>query len=113
MAPPMIDPALFDQLKDNIEKDSSIRKDLEQIIEELNQNVSYTQGVLTKIHSTPRSKCTVPAPELPSQESITLHVKLSIQTLENPSQTVFYLGICGMRHCDYADDEFLKVEIGC
>ncbi|EAA31675.1 Translin [Neurospora crassa] len=56
MAPPMIDPALFDQLKDNIEKDSSIRKDLEQIIEELNQNVSYTQGVLTKIHSTPRSK---------------------------------------------------------
>lgn len=59
MAPPMIDPTLFDQLKDNIEKDSSIRKDLEQIIEELNQNVSYTQGVLTKIHSTPRSKCTV------------------------------------------------------
>ncbi|KAK3403016.1 Translin [Sordaria brevicollis] len=56
MATPMIDPALFDQLKDSIEKDSSIRKDLEQIIEELNQNVSYTQGVLTKIHSTPRSK---------------------------------------------------------
>ncbi|CCC12466.1 hypothetical protein SMACR_06546 [Sordaria macrospora] len=56
MAPPMIDPALFDQLKENIEKDGSIRKDLEKIIEELNQHVSYTQGVLTKIHSTPRSK---------------------------------------------------------
>ncbi|KAK1776887.1 Translin [Copromyces sp. CBS 386.78] len=56
MAPPMIDPALFDQLKENIEKDGSIRKDLEQIIEELNQNVSYTQGVLSKVHSTPRSK---------------------------------------------------------
>lgn len=78
MAPPMIDPALFDQLKDNIEKDSSIRKDLEQIIEELNQNVSYTQGVLTKIHSTSRSKCTVLAPGLPSQLSIMLQVKWSI-----------------------------------
>lgn len=59
MAPAMIDPALFDQLKESIEKDGSIRKDLEQIIEELNQNVSYTQGVLTKIHSTPRSKCKI------------------------------------------------------
>lgn len=57
MAPPMIDPALFDQLRANIEEDAAVRKELEQIIDELNQDVSFTQGILSKIHSTPRSKC--------------------------------------------------------
>ncbi|KAK0616062.1 Translin [Bombardia bombarda] len=52
----MIDPALFDKLKAKIEEDTSVRKELDQIIEELNQHVSYTQGVLSRIHSTPRSK---------------------------------------------------------
>ncbi|KAK4242559.1 Translin [Achaetomium macrosporum] len=56
MAPPMIDPALFDQLKSKIEEDTNVRKELDQIIDELNQHVSYTQGVLSRIHSTPRSK---------------------------------------------------------
>ncbi|KAK3328021.1 Translin [Cercophora scortea] len=56
MAPPMIDPALFDQLKTKIEEDTSVRKELDQIIDELNQHVAYTQGVLSRIHSTPRSK---------------------------------------------------------
>jgi hypothetical protein len=57
MATPMIDPALFDQLKSSIEEDTNVRKALDQIIDELNQGVSYTQGVLSRIHSTPRSKC--------------------------------------------------------
>ncbi|KAK4104136.1 Translin [Parathielavia hyrcaniae] len=54
--PPMIDPALFDQLKSKIEEDTSIRKELDQILDDLNQHVSYTQGLLSRIHSTPRSK---------------------------------------------------------
>jgi hypothetical protein len=58
MAPPLIDPALFDQLKSKIEEDSAIKKELEDIIDELNQHVSYLQGLLSRIHSTPRSKCT-------------------------------------------------------
>jgi hypothetical protein len=53
----MIDPALFDQLKTKIEEDTSVRKELDQILDDLNQHVSYTQGVLSRIHSTPRSKC--------------------------------------------------------
>ncbi|KAL2131924.1 hypothetical protein VTI74DRAFT_4451 [Chaetomium olivicolor] len=56
MAPPMIDPALFDQLKTKIEEDTIVRKELDQILDDLNQHVSYTQGVLSRIHSTPRSK---------------------------------------------------------
>jgi len=57
MAPAMIDPALFDQLKSSIERETTIRKDLEQIVDELSQSVSFTQGVLSRIHFTPRSKC--------------------------------------------------------
>lgn len=57
MAPPMIDPALFDQLKTKIEEDSVVRKELDQILDGLNQQVSLTQGQLSRIHSTPRSKC--------------------------------------------------------
>jgi len=57
MAPPMIDPALFDQLKSKVEEDTSIRKELDQILDDLNQHVSFTQGLQSRIHSTPRSKC--------------------------------------------------------
>ncbi|KAK4139864.1 Translin [Dichotomopilus funicola] len=56
MAPPLIDPALFDQLKTKIEEDTSVRKELDQILDDLNQHVSFTQGVLSRIHSTPRAK---------------------------------------------------------
>ncbi|KAK4138043.1 Translin [Trichocladium antarcticum] len=52
----MIDPALFEQLKSKIEEDASVRKELDQILDDLNQHVSFTQGVLSRIHSTPRSK---------------------------------------------------------
>jgi hypothetical protein len=64
MAPPMIDPALFDQLKSRIEEDTSVRKELDQILDDLNQHVSFTQGLLSRIHSTPRAKCQSPSPYL-------------------------------------------------
>jgi hypothetical protein len=57
MKPPMIDPALFDQLMSKIEEDADVRTELDQILDDLNQHVSFTQGVLSRIHSTPRAKC--------------------------------------------------------
>jgi hypothetical protein len=57
MAPPLIDPELFDQLKAKIEEDTGVRKELDQILDDLNQEVSFTQGLQSRIHSTPRSKC--------------------------------------------------------
>jgi len=53
----MIDPALFQQLMGNIEEDSKTREQLTQIIQNLEKHVSYTQGVLSRVHSTPRSQC--------------------------------------------------------
>lgn len=57
MTTPMIDPALFDQLKLKIDEDAAIRKELDQLVDDLTQHVAYTQGLLSRIHSTPRSKC--------------------------------------------------------
>ncbi|KAK3373565.1 Translin [Lasiosphaeria ovina] len=56
MATPMIDPALFEQLKSKIETDTKIRKELHQILDDLNQHIAFTQGLFSRIHSTPRSK---------------------------------------------------------
>jgi hypothetical protein len=56
----MIDPALFGELKSKIEEDISVRKELDQILDDLEQHVSFTQGLLSRIHSTPRSKCLCP-----------------------------------------------------
>ena len=57
MAPPLIAPELFDQLKARIEEDTGVRKELDQILDDLNQEVSFTQGLQSRIHSTPRAKC--------------------------------------------------------
>jgi len=57
MADSLIDPSLFDQLKTKIEEDSKIRQDLSDIVEILGQQVAFTQGLLSRVHSTPRSQC--------------------------------------------------------
>ena len=65
-APPLIDPALFDQLRVKIEEDTAIRKELDKVIDDLAQHVSFTQGVLSRIHSTPRSNRTKKQAKHPS-----------------------------------------------
>ncbi|KAK5657341.1 hypothetical protein OQA88_3406 [Cercophora sp. LCS_1] len=64
MAAPMIDPELFDQLRAKIEHDTVIRKELDKIVDDLSQAVSYTQGLLSRIHSTPRSKYSTLLPQI-------------------------------------------------
>ncbi|KAK1770922.1 Translin [Phialemonium atrogriseum] len=56
MPPTMIDPLIFDLLKSKLEEETKIRQDLSQIVEQLERHVSYAQGVLSRVHSTPRSE---------------------------------------------------------
>ena len=60
---PLIDPALFEQLKTRIEEDTEIRKQLDKLVDDLSQHVSSTQGLLSRVHSTPRSKCLFQPPD--------------------------------------------------
>lgn len=51
----MIDPQIFEHLKSKIDEDTKARDDLNQIIQKLERDSSYTQGLLSRVHSTPRS----------------------------------------------------------
>lgn len=53
----MIDPQIFDHLKAKIDEDIQAREELNQILQELERNVSFAQGILSRVHSTPRSHC--------------------------------------------------------
>lgn len=52
----MIDPQLFEQLKAKIDEDTKARDDLSHIIQKLERDVSYAQGLLSRVHSTPRAR---------------------------------------------------------
>ncbi|CAK7208725.1 Translin-1 [Sporothrix bragantina] len=60
----MINPRVFESLKAKAEKDLAVRAQLDGIIEALERNVAYTQGVLSRVHSTPRAQ--YPTALLPS-----------------------------------------------
>lgn len=57
MAPAMIDPQIFDQLKHNLEEDTKVHKSLSEIIDQLEIQIAYAQGLLSRIHGTPRAEC--------------------------------------------------------
>ena len=58
----MVDPKMFEDLKAKADEDAMVREELTARIKKLDSNVSYTHGLLTRIHSTPRAdrECTVP-----------------------------------------------------
>lgn len=58
-APPaarLLDPAIFDFLKSTIEEDQKVRDDLTQIIQTLERATSHAQGLLSRVHGTPRAQ---------------------------------------------------------
>ncbi|KAI0430686.1 putative sequence-specific DNA binding protein [Xylaria sp. FL1042] len=52
----MIDPAIFEYLKAHGEEEIEVGDRLHKILSTLNRNVSTSQGLLSRIHSTPASK---------------------------------------------------------
>ncbi|KAL8416251.1 hypothetical protein RB596_006712 [Gaeumannomyces avenae] len=48
----MIDQALIDQLKAQIDQDAKARESLSEIVEKLERQVAYSQGVISRVHST-------------------------------------------------------------
>ncbi|CAK7269866.1 Translin-1 [Sporothrix epigloea] len=51
----MINPRVFESLKAKAEQDLAVRAQLDGILETLERSVAYTQGVLSRVHSTPRA----------------------------------------------------------
>ena len=55
---PTIDPSIFEYLKTSGEEEIAVNDNLHKIIAELNRHISTSQGLLSRIHSTPSSKRT-------------------------------------------------------
>lgn len=53
----MIDPQIFEHLKAKIDEETQAKDELNQIVQKLERDVSYTQGLLSRVHSTPRASC--------------------------------------------------------
>lgn len=84
----MIDPALFEQLKTKIEQDSRARDDINDACEALEKAVNFTQGVITRVHNTPRSQ--YPAFLTQIGEAIAEQVKAVQQLDEVASKHPYY-----------------------
>lgn len=65
----MIDPEIFEHLKAKIDEDTQAKDELTQIVQRLERDVAYTQGLLSRVHSTPRASC-MPLLSLPYQARI-------------------------------------------
>ncbi|OAA59128.1 recombination hotspot-binding protein [Niveomyces insectorum RCEF 264] len=52
----MINPRVFESLKAKAEQDLRARAELDSIVETLERRVAYAQGVLSRVHATPRAR---------------------------------------------------------
>lgn len=59
---PMIDPSIFEYLKASGEEEIVVNDNLHKLLADLNRHISTSQGLLSRIHSTPSSKRTYPIP---------------------------------------------------
>ncbi|RFU76516.1 translin family [Trichoderma arundinaceum] len=54
--PSLLDPSIFSSLEAKIEEETQIRDALSQIVQRLERAVATAQGLLSRVHSTPRSR---------------------------------------------------------
>lgn len=57
----LLDPKIFEYLKTKIDEDQQVRDALSQIIQRLDRANSHVQGLLSRVHATPRSQCELPS----------------------------------------------------
>lgn len=55
---PLLDPAIFPHLKDKMDEETRVKEQLTQIVQKIEAANSYAQGILSRVHATPRRNCT-------------------------------------------------------
>ncbi|KAF5021345.1 hypothetical protein F66182_6613 [Fusarium sp. NRRL 66182] len=53
---PLLDPSIFSHLQEKLDEETSVRDNLTQIIQRLERAVATAQGLLSRVHSTPRAR---------------------------------------------------------
>ncbi|KAL2687030.1 hypothetical protein Neosp_004579 [[Neocosmospora] mangrovei] len=83
---PLLDPSIFAHLQEKIDEETRVRDNLTQIIQRLERAVATAQGLLSRVHSTPRARY----PALVSQvedaikEEVTIVGELSAIASQHP-----------------------------
>ncbi|RTE68991.1 hypothetical protein BHE90_016630 [Fusarium euwallaceae] len=83
---PLLDPSIFAHLQEKIDEETRVRDNLTQIIQRLERAVATAQGLLSRVHSTPRARY----PALVSQvedaikEEVTIVGELSAVASQHP-----------------------------
>lgn len=54
---PLLDPSIFANLESRLEEETQVRDTLTQIVQRLERAVASAQGLLSRVHSTPRAGC--------------------------------------------------------
>jgi len=65
MSTPLLDPSIFAYLESRIEEETAVRDQLTQLVQRLEKAVAAAQGLLSRVHSTPRAKCASLLPFFP------------------------------------------------
>ncbi|KAM6528756.1 Translin-1 [Fusarium falciforme] len=74
---PLLDPSIFAHLQEKIDEETRVRDNLTQIIQRLERAVATAQGLLSRVHSTPRARC---------QFFFALVLRLACDTLLRPTR---------------------------
>ncbi|EXM33191.1 hypothetical protein RAB80_002668 [Fusarium oxysporum f. sp. vasinfectum] len=53
---PLLDPSIFSHLQEKLDEETAVRDNLTQIIQRLERAVATAQGLLSRVHSTPRDR---------------------------------------------------------
>lgn len=54
---PLLDPSIFAYLEAKVDEETQARDAVGQIVQRLDRAVAAAQGLLSRVHSTPRSRC--------------------------------------------------------
>ncbi|KAF5547122.1 translin [Fusarium mexicanum] len=71
---PLLDPSIFSHLQEKLDEETAVRDNLTQIIQRLERAVATAQGLLSRVHSTPRARY----PALVSQVEDTIKEEVTI-----------------------------------
>ncbi|KAF7549544.1 hypothetical protein G7046_g8318 [Stylonectria norvegica] len=85
---PLLDPAIFGDLKDKLEEETAVRDNLTKIVQRLERAVGATQGLLSRVHSTPRAR--FPALVTQVEQAIAEEVTIVGELDEVASQHPYY-----------------------
>lgn len=56
----LLDPSIFDYLKDKLDEETRVRDTLTEVIQRLERATATAQALLSRVHATPRERCKLP-----------------------------------------------------